>query len=169
MKTLVAYSSSTGNTRKVAEAIFAGIPGEKEIMPLSEVGDAGSYDLLFLGFPTHRFGPDKRAEGAIRKHCTAGRKVALFVTHAAPEEAPEVQEWMQKFRDAASSAEIVGFFDCQGQMANGVKTMLRIFGSRKLKEGVRNDTSQGKPDESRLLKAREFGRTVAERVGGNAS
>ena len=169
MKTLVAYSSSTGNTRKVAEAIFAGIPGEKEIMPLNEVKDTGPYDLLFLGFPTHRFGPDKKAEQAIRKHCIAGRKVALFVTHAAPEEAPEVPEWMRKFRDAASAADLVGFFDCQGQMASGVKTMLRIFGSRKLKEGVRNDTSQGKPDEMRLQRAMEFGKGVAEKVGKEAS
>ena len=169
MKTLVAYSSSTGNTRKVAEAIFAEIPGEKEIMPIEKVGDSSPYDLLFLGFPTHRFGPDKKALDSIHRHCTSGRKVALFVTHAAPEEAPEVQEWMAKFKDAASASDLVGFFDCQGQMSKGIKTILRLFGNRDLKEGVKNDTSQGKPDEARLQKAREFAKEVLERAGVTAS
>ena len=167
MRVLVAYATSTGNTRRVAEAIFAEIPGEKQMMPIGEVADSSPYDLLFLGFPTHRFGPDRKAVEAIRKHCTAGRKVALFVTHAAPEEAPEVQEWMQKFKDAASAAELVGFFDCQGQMSKGIKTMLRIFGSRELKEGVKNDSSEGKPDEPRLQKAREFARQVLQKAGGS--
>jgi flavodoxin len=31
MKALVAYMSQTGNTRKVAQAIFDEIPGEKEM------------------------------------------------------------------------------------------------------------------------------------------
>jgi flavodoxin len=32
MKTLIVYSSQTGNTRKLAESVYAALPGEKEIM-----------------------------------------------------------------------------------------------------------------------------------------
>ena len=51
MKTLVAYFSQTGNTKKVAESMFDVIQGEKEIKELSEVENVDGYDLLFVGFP----------------------------------------------------------------------------------------------------------------------
>jgi flavodoxin len=41
MKAIVAYFSETGNTRKVAEAIYEEIQFEKDIKQLAEVG-AGS-------------------------------------------------------------------------------------------------------------------------------
>jgi len=37
VKTLVTYMSKTGNTKKVAEAIFDEINGEKEIKTIDEV------------------------------------------------------------------------------------------------------------------------------------
>ena len=89
MKVLVAYKSSTGNTKKVAEAIYSEITGEKELKRIEDVQDIGIYDLSFLGFPTHQFGPDKKTKEFLEKQCTGGRKVALFVTHCAPEDAPE--------------------------------------------------------------------------------
>ena len=33
MKSLVVYSSQTGNTRKLAEAVFEALPGEKASIP----------------------------------------------------------------------------------------------------------------------------------------
>ena len=52
MNILVAYYSQTGNTRKVAEAIFAGIRhNQKILLPIDQVDDPGKYDLIFCGFP----------------------------------------------------------------------------------------------------------------------
>ena len=48
MKVLVAYKSVTGNTKKVAEAIFNEIEGEKEIKNLKEIKGIEGYDLAFL-------------------------------------------------------------------------------------------------------------------------
>ena len=45
MKTLVAYLSQTGNTKKVAEAIYSQIPEEKEMKELGELTDLEGYDL----------------------------------------------------------------------------------------------------------------------------
>ena len=61
MKTLVAYVTQSGNTRKVAEAIYGEIPGEKELKELSEVESLEGYDLAFVGFPIIAFGPEKSA------------------------------------------------------------------------------------------------------------
>ncbi len=57
MRVLVAYLSQTGNTRRVAEAIYEEIEAEKEIKPLSEVESLEGYDLAFIGFPIHASKP----------------------------------------------------------------------------------------------------------------
>lgn len=163
MKVLVAYMSSTGNTKKIAEAIYGEIAAEKEIKPISEVEDIGAYDLTFLGFPTHGYGPDKKTKAFLEKLCKDGKKVALFVTHAAPENEPEVPEWMAKFKQAASGAELVGLFDCQGEMAKGVKFIMKIAPNKKLRSDAKRDNSKGQPDESRLEKARAFARNTMSR------
>src|SRR4030042_5468710 len=76
MKVLVAYMSSTGNTKKIAEAIYGEIAAEKEIKLIGEVEDIGAYDLTFLGFPTHGYGPDKKTKAFLETLCKAGKKVA---------------------------------------------------------------------------------------------
>ncbi|MDH4122535.1 MAG: flavodoxin family protein [Thermoplasmata archaeon] len=158
MKALVAYMSSTGNTKKVAEAIYGEINCEKEIKPISEVEDIAVWDIAFLGFPTHGYGPDKKTKRIIEGLCTKGRKVALFVTHAAPENEPEVAEWMTKFKQAASGAEVVGFFDCQGQLSKGTKLIMKIAPNKELRSQAKRDNSKGQPDQARLEKARVFAR-----------
>ena len=45
MKTLVTYMSQTGNTKKIAEAIYETISGEKEIKQLKEIDSLEDYDF----------------------------------------------------------------------------------------------------------------------------
>lgn len=165
VKVLVAYMSSTGNTKKVAEAIFGEVTGEKELRRVEDVVDIGSYDLSFLGFPTHQFGPDKKAKEFLRKQCTDGRKVALFVTHCAPENVPELQGWMAKFKEEAAGANLVGFFDCQGELAKSVETIMKIAPKKEIRFFAKNHNSQGQPDGAALTKAREFARDTMSRMG----
>lgn len=164
-RVLVAYMTSTGNTKKVAEAIYGEISEEKEIKPISEVPDIGGYDLAFLGFPTHVYGPDKKTKKIMERLCTKGRKVALFVTHAAPEDEPEVPEWMAKFKQAAAGAELVGFFDCQGQLSKGAKFVMKISTNKKVRADAKKDSSFGQPDKTRLDKARSFAGETMARLG----
>ncbi len=157
MKILVAYMSQTGNTKKIAEAIYGEISTEKEIKPIKDISDIGGYDLAFLGFPTHQYGPDKKTTEFLKNTCTSGRKVALFVTHGAPENEPEVPRWMDKFKKAASGAELVGFFDCQGQLSSGTKFVMKLM-SKKTRDEARRDNSQGQPDATRVERAKSFAR-----------
>lgn len=154
MKALVAYMSKTGNTRKIAEAIYDKLACEKELKTVDSVNDTSAYDIAFYGFPIHQFGPDKKTREFLEKNCTDGKKVALFITHAAQEDAPELPEWLEKFKAAASSADVVGFFNCQGQLAKGVKFIMYIAPS--LREMAKRDDSKGQPDAARMAKARAF-------------
>jgi flavodoxin len=164
MKVLVTYMSSTGNTKKIAEAIHGEISADKEIKPVNEVDSLGGYDLTFLGFPTHGYGPDKRAKAVMEKLCKDKKKIALFVTHAAPEDEAEVAEYMKKFRQAASGAEIIGTFNCQGQLASGVKFIMKISPNKKLRSDAKRDNSHGQPDAKREERARAFARETMSRA-----
>lgn len=164
MKVLVAYMTKTGNTKKVAEAIFEEIHEEKEIKPIDEVDSIESYDVAFLGFPIHQMGPDKKTAKLLNKHCVNGRKVVLFITHASPEDGPDLPPWLEKFRQAARGAELAGFFHCQGEMAKGVKRMMSILPNAKFRMWARMDNSQGQPDQARLDRARAFSRDVMKKL-----
>jgi len=164
MKVLVAYMSKTGNTKKVAEAIYEEISGEKVIKKIDEVGSIEGFDLAFLGFPIHASGPDRKAAKFLKKHCTNGRKIALFITHCAPEEAEEILPWLDKFRHAASGADIVGMFNCQGELSRTLKRVMSIFPKAEIRSWAKSDNSKGQPDNTRLEKARAFARNVMEKL-----
>ena len=85
MKTLVVYDSLYGNTRAIAEAIGAAIPGDVEVMPVNEVTSSGleAYDLLIVGAPTHGAGPSPAVKGfldQVQALALAGIDVAGFDT-----------------------------------------------------------------------------------------
>jgi flavodoxin len=51
LKVLVTYRSITGNTKKIAEAIFNEIEVEKEFKHFREVESLDDYDFVFVGYP----------------------------------------------------------------------------------------------------------------------
>ncbi len=151
MKTLVTYFSQTGNTKKVARAIYETLSSEKEIMDINRVGNL-DYDLVFFGCPIQPPYPP----GNIKKHL--GRltgKTALFITHGSPENEPELKNWIIKYQ-ACVPGKIVGTFDCQGPLSLFVKLFMYIAPDPKLRKAARNDNSKGQPDAARLKKAAEW-------------
>ena len=164
MKVLVAYLSKTGNTKKVAEAIFEGINDEKEIKPITEVETIEGYDVVFLGFPIHKMGPDKKEVALLKKHCVNNRKVVLFITHAAPEDSPDLPPMLEKFLQAAQGANIIDLFDCRGELDKKTKKIMAILPVAQLRQWARQDDSEGQPDAERLERARTFSRQVMNRL-----
>ena len=153
--------SQTGNTKKIAEAIYDAIPQPKEIKRVDDVTSLEGYDLAFLGFPIHASGPDKKAKAFLETH-TKNRTMALFITHAATDGAPPVQGWIQKFRDAAVGANIVGVFECQGQASRLIKTIMLLNRNPGVRASARS--SQGQPDASRLERVRTFANEIMNKI-----
>ena len=85
MKFTVTYFSQSGNTRKVAEAIADALPGDVTRGDLASAPAMDEADVVFVGMPVVRFGAPDEVRDYLRRDC-AGRDVALFVTHAAPED-----------------------------------------------------------------------------------
>jgi len=166
MNVLVAYFSQTGNTKKVAEAIYEEIAGTKEIKELAAVEDREAHDLSFIGFPIMAFGAAKPAKDFLAAHA-AGKKLALFITHASPEDSEALEGWLAACKEAAADADLVGVFNCQGELAESIATLLANSDDpqiRAFSEG-RSETV-GQPDETRLEKARAFARETIEKVKG---
>lgn len=162
MKTLVTYHTQTGNTRKIAEAIYDEIPGEKELKPLAELEELEGYDIVFYGFPIQAGKPAKEA-GEFLAAKGAGKRIALFVTHGAPEGAERVGPWLENARDLVerAGAELLGLFDCQGQAAQEIVDFLRKHEDPEFRRyGREAAEARGLPDEERLRRARAFAREI---------
>jgi flavodoxin len=156
MKAIVAYFSQTGNTKKVAEAIYDEIQCEKKIKQLEEIDNVDEYDLIFVGFPIQAFGPAQQGKEFLESRCR-GKKVALFMTHAVPEDFERLPHWLAACKDAAEGADVVDMFDCQGEVDEGLLEAARASDDpefRSLAEAGAG--SKGQPDAERLARARAF-------------
>jgi flavodoxin len=168
MKTLVAYFSQTGNTKKIAEAIFDELPGEKEIKDLGDLEDLEGYDVVFYGFPIQAMAPAKDA-GDFLSGNAGGKRIALFITHGAPEGADRVGPWLQNCREVVSAGggELLGIYNCQGEVAQPIIDFLLGHESPEMQQYGREaqaPESKGQPDQGRIDLAREFARDVMEKA-----
>lgn len=160
MRTLVAYLSQTGNTKKVAEAIYEVLPDDKEILPLAELDNLEGYDLVFFGSPIQAMAMAKDAADFLSDN-VAGKRIAVFLTHGAPEDADRVEGWLDDCRELVSEGELVGIFSCQGEVAQEIIDFLLQSDNPEFQQfGREAPQTKGQPDETRLNRAREFARDV---------
>lgn len=160
MKVVVAYMSQTGNTKRVAEAIFQTIEAVKEIKALPELGSLEGYDVAFIGFPLQGGQPVGEARNFLERH-TEGRSVAIFVTHAAPEDYVGIEECLGKCKAAAVGANVLGVFDCQGELSEFIADFMSKSGDPELVEAAKQRSATvGQPDGARLERARVWARNV---------
>lgn len=163
MRVLVTYFSRTGNTKKIAEAIYDEIQTEKEIKTLDEIESLEGYDFAFVGFPMEGYGPSEQIKEVLEK-TTKGRRIALFVTHGAPEEAPNLQGWLANCRGAVAKADLVDMFDCQGRMSDAIVSYMAKSDNPEVRRWAEMYVPNDQPDESRVERARDFARDVMKKV-----
>ena len=119
MKKLVVYSSKGGNTRKLAEAAFARLAGEKEISSVDQAPDPAGYDVVVVGFWYQGGQPDPASQEYLKK-CGNAANLFLLATHGAANNSDYATLGMNKARELAAGANIVGTFNCQGEVPENV-------------------------------------------------
>ncbi len=168
MQILVTWWSQTGNTQKIAEAIFQSIPGNKILKPLTEVTTLDGADLTFIGFPVMQFGPPAPVRKFLKTH-TAGKKIALFITHAIDpfSKDPRQQEMLQKEIDqcrsaaALAGADIKGIYHCQGELSQQVADTLLASDIPMLMEfAAMRPITLGHPDDMEVENARLYAKKI---------
>jgi len=115
-KTLVIYFSQTGNTKKIAEAIFSALEGEKDILSINEIQPLDQYNLIFIGFPVHSHGVPVKIQNFI-KNITENKKIAFFSTHGSLTGSRLSREALEHAVVLASRAKILGTFSCRGRVS----------------------------------------------------
>jgi flavodoxin len=169
MRSAVVYFSVSGNTEKVAHAIAQALPGEVDLAELAGAPSLEGYDVVFVGMPIHQFGPPERVRDYLQTACR-GRRVALFVTHAAGEGMPELEPWLAACRESASDSEIIGTFNCQGEVPMSTRQQWIDSGVPLLVQfGHMADIADGQPDEAALERAKAFAWTVAAEIGSRSA
>jgi len=111
MKILIAYSSKTGNTRKVAEAIHAELP-KAELIDVKNSPDPSSYDLIFLGCWIDKGTADAEAQKFIKK--LDGKRIAIFSTLGAYPDSDHAIKSLENIATLLSSCTVVDRWICQG-------------------------------------------------------
>jgi len=165
-KTLIAYCSQTGNTRKVAEVIFQGIPGNKDLKNLSDVEGLDDYGFILIGFPIYNFEPIREAKDFMQKRLF-GRKIAIFMTMAltaAPTNEQTVGLYnltISNCKMCADGAIILGIFDCPGELSEKTATALINSNDPQLRMfGMMRDYSIGFPNEKNINDANLFAKEI---------
>jgi flavodoxin len=116
METLVTFYSETGNTEKLANAVFDGIlQTEKEIMPIKAVSGADGYDLILCGFPVQSSSVPAKVEAFI-KSIPKGKNVAFFATHGSLRGGQLAVTAFYYALTLASHLNVLGTFGCRGKV-----------------------------------------------------
>ena len=164
MESAVVYYSATGCTKKIAEAIQGGLGEGTPLATMDEHPKLDDRDVVFVGFPINAFGPPQIVKDYLATDA-AGKCIALFITHASPDDNPILQDWLKTCKEAAAATDIVGVFHCQGQLTEPVKQHMLHSDDPHMVAWAQGDDSQGKPDEAAVEKARAFARTIVSPTG----
>lgn len=165
MKTLVTYISQTGNTKKIADAIYSSLKDEKEIKKIEEIENLDGYDLTFIGYPINGGSIPPKVEEFLSSK-TKGKNIAVFITHAVPEGFEDITKWKNACTQSASNANLIGEFDCQGELAQPIIDQLSKSDNPAMKSFAEEigPSSKGKPDESCIQKAQEFAKEIQSKI-----
>lgn len=148
---IVVFYSQTGNTKKVADEITAGMKeviGECDIGSLKRVTaeDLSGHDLIGLGYPTWSSKEPPNVRTFIEQITSLeGKHIFVFSTHGA--------------RPAGLIASIVPLLRQKGMTVIGFKDW---YGSVWLPHMPKPYVTDGHPDEIDLREAFEFGKEMAE-------
>lgn len=172
MKTLIVYSSLTGNTRQIAEAIYEIFGEQADLFPVEKAPSADGYDLIAVGFWVDRGTADKKAQGYLGG--LRNQQVALFATLGAY---PDSEHAAKSMANAAAlldeSNQVVGTFICQGKVD---PRLIEQF--KKLPEGhphglnaerlARHQEAAKHPDAADLNNAKAIFREIKRKLQGTA-
>ena len=127
MKTLIVYSSRTGNTKSVAEAIRSVVPEPSVLASVEDAPDVADYDFLAIGYWVDKGMPDAGARAFMEQ--VKGKKVGLFGTLGAWPDSEHADDCRKKAVALMEGNEVLGQFLCQGRIDPKVLEMMARMSS----------------------------------------
>lgn len=120
MKILVTYSSLTGNTKKLAEAIHENLlQADKTILPMKEVVEVDQYDVVLAGGWADKGTFNKEANEFIAG--LKNKKVGLFGTLGFWSDSDHCQNILKNVKELLDESNtFVARFMCQGPLSDQI-------------------------------------------------
>ncbi len=173
MKILITYLSQTGNTKKIADAMYDELKkaADTDIKSFDSASgdDFNNYDLVFVGSPCHAGDLSNAVKaflGTMAKNPSC--RIAGFITHAAPLYGKkDFEKCLVSFESIAETknAQFIGFFHSQGFLSENLHQMIkesRNLDDKQWEEMVAD--MNGHPDDTDTARAREFAREIVSKV-----
>jgi flavodoxin len=167
MKALVTYYSQTGNTEKLARAIYEAIFLEKELLPIQDVKKTTGYDIIFVGFPVHAHSVPAKLLPFF-KSLPAGQNIALFCTHGSLRSGQLPRQALEDAIGLASRAKILGTFNTRGRVDEPIIDSLAQQAEHRAWAAEARGADEH-PSEMDLADGREFARGVLAKISLKAS
>lgn len=115
MKTLITYSSKTGNTKKVAEGILEVLPENTVIAPIEDNVNPDEFDIVLIGFWVDKTLADENIRNYTKR--LKGKKVSIFATLGDYPDTDHAKDSLKVMRELLEQEnEVVKEFICQGKI-----------------------------------------------------
>lgn len=155
----IIYYSETGNTKKIADAIFDGISKEREIVKMEDFGydKMEKSEITFIGSPVHAGGLPKTVKAFMKDLLSIEGSVALFFTHASPKDMGMVSGAIKAAEKYLKdkNIDVKSSFDCLGEVkAEQLMKMPMIKNTEKY--------WRGHPDDDDVESAKSWARGLVE-------
>lgn len=172
MGTIILYSSLTGNTKSVAEAMASVMPEGTPCVPVKEApANLGDYDTVFVGFWVDRGTANKEAAKLIET--LTNKHVVFFATLGMYADSEHARESIEKASGLLPNKEsLVDGFVCQGKIdPKVIEMMYKMFppGSAHGQSPERDalhKAAETHPDEQDFANAKEFAKSVLAKLQG---
>ena len=129
MKVQIIYTSRTGCTKRVAEAIYQGIDGEKSIHDLADGAPVLDGDIILVGYWGISGVPCEEMDAFL--HTIRGRAVGIFATLGYYADSSHAWDTVRYGVELLSqNNEIIGSYVCNGAVSHTLKTGQGVDGTR---------------------------------------
>lgn len=162
MKAIVIYSSLTGNTKKIAEAIYEAIPFNKDIIKLGEKDiNIEEYDIVAAGYWVDKGTCDDKIKNILEK--INNKEVMIFGTLGAADKGEYYDKIKERIEEILpENNKILGHFLCQGKINEKLTDRYKVMLKENpddihIKEQLKNHMeAKSHPDENDIKNAKEF-------------
>ena len=165
MKTLIVYSSKTGNTRKLAQAIHLALP-DAELCRVEMAPNPEKYDLVMLGFWIEEGTADEKMRLYMKR--LKSKTVGLFATLGAYPDSKHAAESLSAATKLIPDCKVAGHYICQGaidpELIEWMNTLPKDhgYGPTESRKKRWNDAA-GHPNDEDLKSAAEWAVGVYEK------
>lgn len=126
MKKIVIYSSQTGNTRKIGQAIASQIGCDAVSFDDERAQNLNDFDFIAVGYYIDKGGPDIKFRRFIKENIR-NKKLGLFITLGANPDGEHGKDMLNRGKEllAENGNEVIREFICQGAISEEMMQIMR--------------------------------------------